>query len=73
VIRGLLRFLAYSLAFWFIYRVVVGALRNLTKDARKRPPDSTNQSETKTEPPPDYHDVKDARFKDLPKDSSEHS
>ena len=60
MVRGLLRFLAYALAIWFIYRVVIGALRHVVQDARKKPP----------EPPPDYHDVKDARFKDLPNDSS---
>lgn len=73
MLRGLLRFLAYSLAFWFIYRVVIGAIRNLTQGSRKKPSEQQPDTESTAERPPDYHDVKDASFKDLPKDSSEHS
>ncbi|MGA3245386.1 MAG: hypothetical protein ABSE41_12275 [Bacteroidota bacterium] len=71
MVRGLLRFLAYALVFWFIYRVVIGALRHVIQDARKKPPEPPPQSQAKTEQPPDYRDVKDAHFKDLPNDSSE--
>ncbi|TSA21900.1 hypothetical protein D4R75_05680 [bacterium] len=74
MLLGLLRFLAYTLAFWFVYRVVVGALRYITRDAQKndgagpQPPRQTrNDDQT------NYLDVKDARFKDLPDDSSKPS
>jgi hypothetical protein len=74
VLRGLLQFLAYTLAFWFIYRVIVGALRYITRNAQKRdgpgpqpPRDATDDDH------PNYLDVKDARFKDLPDDSSKPS
>jgi hypothetical protein len=71
VLRGLLRFLAYALAFWFIYRVVIGALRHVAPDSRRKPSEPPPQQEEKDVPAPDYRDVKDARFKDLPKDSSD--
>jgi hypothetical protein len=73
VLRGLLRFLAYGLAFWFIYRVVIGALRHLAQESRKKPSEPPPQSESKTEQQADYRDVKDASFKDLPDDSSKTS
>lgn len=73
MLRGLLRFLAYALAFWFIYRVVIGALRHVAQDARKKSSEPPPQGETKTEQQADYRDVKDARFKDLPNDSEKHS
>jgi hypothetical protein len=73
VLRGLLRFLAYSLAFWFIYRVVVSAFRHVTPDGRKKPPEPQPPHDPKEEQQPDYRDVKDARFKDLPGDSSKSS
>ena len=62
-----LKMVAYLLAFWFVYRVVVGALRYLAGDSsskeqvRKEPPRGQKQSE-----PPVYRDIKDAHFKDLP-------
>jgi hypothetical protein len=73
VLRGLLRFLAYALAFWFVYRVVIGALRHLAQETRKKPPEPPPQQETKTGHQADYRDVKDASFKDLPNDSSKPS
>ncbi len=73
MLRGLLRFLAYALAFWLIYRVVVGALRHLAQDVRKEASQPRPPSETKAEQQTDYHDVKEARFKDLPDDSSKQS
>lgn len=73
MLRGLLRFLAYGLAFWFIYRVVIGALRHLAQDAQRKPSEPPPPKESKTEQQPDYRDVKDARFKDLPNDSSKPS
>ncbi|HTY36473.1 MAG TPA: hypothetical protein VMH23_05150 [Bacteroidota bacterium] len=69
MLRGFLRVLAYSLAFWFVYRVVVGAFRSLTQDTQRRPSEpQPPPREPKSSPPPDYGDVRDARFKDLPKD-----
>jgi hypothetical protein len=68
---GFLRFLAYSLMFIFVYRVVVGAFRYITGDPKTprtsapEPPPETKKPET-----PAYQDVKDAKFKDLPSDSS---
>ena len=74
MLRGLLRFIAYSLLFWFVYRVVVGALRFLTHDSsRKEEPPPRSPDETKDERQPDYRDVKDASFTDLPKDDSKPS
>ena len=71
MLRGFLRFVAYALAFWFVYRVIVGAFRHISRDAGKRDGgDRPPARETKNEDPPSYHDVKDARFKDLPNDSS---
>lgn len=74
MLLGLLRFLAYTFAFWFVYRVVVGALRYITRDAQKNdgagpqpPRQARNDDQT------NYLDVKDARFKDLPDDSSKPS
>jgi hypothetical protein len=73
VLRGLLRFLAYALAIWFIYRVVIGALRHLAQGTRKKPLEPPPKGETKPEQQTDYRDVKDAHFKDLPDDSSKPS
>ncbi len=71
MLRGLLRFIAYSLAFWFIYRVVVGALRYITHDSsRKEEPPPAPPREPKEQSQPGYRDVKDARFTDLPSDDS---
>ena len=74
MLLGLLRFLAYTLAFWFVYRVIVGALRYITRDAQRNdeagpqpPRQARNDDQT------NYLDVKDARFKDLPDDSSKPS
>lgn len=70
----MLRFIAYSLAFWFVYRVVVGAFRHLLHDTTKNQVEEEQpRRETKIEEPPNYHDVKDARFKDIPNDSSKPS
>jgi flagellar biosynthesis/type III secretory pathway M-ring protein FliF/YscJ len=74
VLRGLLRFIAYFLAFWFVYRVVVGAFRHIMQDsAKKEEPGPRPPSEPKEESRPDYRDVKDARYTDLPKDDSKPS
>ena len=73
MLRGLLRFLAYGLAFWFIYRVVIGALRHLRQENRQKPSEPPPERESKAEQQADYHDVKDARFKDLPNDSTKPS
>lgn len=74
VLRGLLQFLAYMLAFWFIYRVIVGAIRYFTRDAQKKDgPGPQPPREAKNDDQTNYLDVKDARFKDLPDDSSKPS
>lgn len=70
----MLRFLAYSLAFWFVYRVIVGAFRQITREASKgQAGEQPTRRETKSDEPPDYHDIKEARFKDIPGDSSKPS
>jgi len=71
VILSFLRFLAFTLMFIFIYRVVVGAFRFLTGDQKKRPMTGPEPppGPSKTEPPA-YRDVKDAEFKDLPPNST---
>ena len=69
MLLGLLRFIAYGLAFWFIYKVIVGAIQYLIGDAnRKGSPEKRVRQETKKEDRPSYGDVRDATFKDLPKD-----
>lgn len=71
MILNFLRFLAYTLMFIFIYRIVVGALRYISGDEKKpkmsgpAPPPTSKKSE-----PPAYQDVQDAKFKDVPSDSS---
>jgi hypothetical protein len=71
VILGFLRFLAYTLMFIFVYRVVVGAFRYIVGD-EKRPPASGSvpPREPKKTEDPTYRDVKDAKFKDVPSDPS---
>ena len=71
MILSFLRFLAFTLMFIFVYRVVVGAFRFLTGDQKKRQmsgPDAPREPK-KTEVAT-YHDVKDAEFKDVPPDST---
>ena len=71
MILGFLRFLAYTLMFIFVYRVVVGAFKYIVGDEKKQrtsgpePPLESKKPET-----PAYQDVKDAKFKDVPSDSS---
>ena len=64
----LLRFLAIALAIYFIYRLIISTIRYLTQDrgsdsrhASEPPPQNPQPKE-----PPEYRDIKDARFKDLP-------
>ena len=74
VLVSLLRFLAYTLAIWFIYRVIVGALRFISRDAQKNDgPGTQPPRQAKHDDHTTYLDVKDARFKDLPDDSSKPS
>ena len=71
---GLLRIVAYALAFWFVYRVVVGALRYLSsKPETKETPRGEPSSKSDKSDPSLYRDVKDARFKDIPDDSAKPS
>ena len=74
MIIGFLRFLAFTLMFVFVYRVIVGAFRYLT-GADKTPPISGPQPprDPKKNEPPSYGDVKDAEFKDVPPDSTKPS
>lgn len=65
-----LRFLAYALMFIFVYRVVVGAFRYIAGDARKPKVSNPEPPTPKKTEPPAYQDVKDAKFKDVPSDSS---
>ena len=70
----LLRFIAYLLAFWFIYKVVVGAFQYLAGGSqRKETPESKVRQESKEREQPTYPDVRDAEFKDLPKDPTKPS
>ncbi len=66
----LLRFVAIALAIYFIYRLIVSTIRYLTQD---RGSDSRHASEPppqnpQAKEPPEYRDIQDARFKDLPRD-----
>ena len=71
---GLLRMIAYVLAFWFVYRVVTGALRYLSSEPEKN---ETPRGEPTPKPdksdPSLYRDIKDARFKDIPDDTAKPS
>ena len=74
MLLGLLRFIAYGLMFWFIYRVVIGALRYLAGDSQpKVPPRSEEPPAQNKSDPSIYRDVKDAQFKDLPDDTQKPS
>ena len=69
MILSFLRFLAFTLMFIFVYRVVVRAFRFLTGDTKNRPTSGTEPPlEPKKTDIPAYHDVKDAEFKDVPPD-----
>lgn len=69
-----LRFLALSLMFMFIYRVVVGAFRYIAGDNKKPSrPEARSTGEAKKPEQSTYSDVKDAEFKDLPPDSTKPS
>jgi hypothetical protein len=71
VILSFLRFLAFTLLFIFVYRVIVGAFRFLAGDAQKPPTSGPQPPRESSKPePPAYHDVKDAQFKDVPPDST---
>ena len=71
MILGFLRFLAYALMFIFIYRVIVGAFRYIAGDEKKTPVSGPEPPrEPKKTEPPAYQDVKDAKFKDVPEDST---
>lgn len=71
MLLGFLRFVAYTLMFIFIYRVIVGALRYLAGVSGKRQASRQDiPPEPKKSSAPDYHDVKDAQFKDVPPNGS---
>lgn len=73
MILSFLRFLAFTLMFIFIYRVVVGAFRFLKGDEKNRPisaPPPPGEPK-KTDAP--YRDVKDAKFEDVSSDSTKPS
>lgn len=70
----LLRYLAFALMFWFIYRVIVSAFRYLAGDSqREEPPKPQEPPDQKKNDPSIYRDVKDAQFKDLPDDTQKPS
>ena len=74
MILSFLRFLALTLLFIFIYRLIVGAFRYLKGDEKKPPMSGPQPSqEPKKNDPHAYLDVKDAEFKDVPPDSSKPS
>ena len=74
MILGFLRFVAYTLMFIVVYRVIVGALRYITGDEKKpRMPGPEPPSAPKKTEPPAYRDVQDAKFKDVPSDSTDPS
>ena len=71
MILSFLRFLAFTLMFIFVYRVVVGAFKFLTGDAKRHPMSGPEPpGGPKKTDAPEYHDVKDAEFKDVPPDST---
>jgi len=71
VILGFLRFLAYTLMFIVVYRIIVGAFRYISGDEKQprvsgpESPPAPKKTETSA-----YQDVKEAKFKDVPPDSS---
>jgi hypothetical protein len=67
--------IAYGLVFFFIYRLVVRFIQNLTHADRSEaaqnsqpPPESTLNDEPAAPP-----DIRDAHFRDLPDDSQKSS
>gem|GEM_PF-1159261 len=71
----ILRFVILSLAFFFIYRLIVRTYQYLRRDERSQP------SQGPHPPPPDSMrdkpvppaDIRDARFRDIPDDSQKPS
>lgn len=67
---SLVRIGLYFFIFYFIYRVIVGFLRGLTGENKKRatgqPPQPTPQKPVQT-----YTNVEDAKFKDIPPENKE--
>ena len=74
MLLGFLRFIAYSLAFWFAYKVISGAMHYLSEESKpKASPRQQGSQQPGKSQPTEYTDVKDAQFKDLPNDSKKPS
>jgi hypothetical protein len=70
----MIRFILIFLAFYLLFRVVQGIVRSLAGGQWQsflRGTGTTDQQTRKE--PPEYHDVRDASFKDIPSDKSKES
>ncbi len=73
----MLRFILLVIAFYLLFRIIQSVVRFFLRswqrgeDERRREYDLPRQPPKKE--PPQYRDVKDARFKDLPDDESKPS
>jgi hypothetical protein len=70
----MLRFILILLAFYLLFRVIQGIVRALAAWQRQSFPrnaDTTDRQARKESP--EYRDVRDANFKDLPDDDSKES
>jgi hypothetical protein len=65
------RLILILLAFYLLYRVIQGIVRALTGGPRQRVSRSAGATDQQAQrEPPEYHDVRDATFKDIPSDKS---
>jgi hypothetical protein len=67
----MLRFLLFVIGFYLLFRIIQGVLRYLVSGKRERFRSDEMPPRPPKEEPPQYRDVKDATFKDLPGDKSE--
>jgi len=68
------RLILILLAFYLLFRVIQGVVRALTEGSRRRVPRSADKTGQETrKQSPEYRDVRDASFKDIPDDESKAS
>jgi hypothetical protein len=70
----MIRFILIFLAFYLLFRVVQGIVRSLSGGQRQSFPRGTETPDQQApKEPPEYRDVRDASFKDIPNDESKES
>ncbi|MBI3586530.1 MAG: hypothetical protein HY088_05320 [Ignavibacteriales bacterium] len=68
MLRLLFRFLLWAFAFYFVYKLIKNVYRTLIGEPKK-PAQPSQEPEAPEQDDSKYGDVKDAIFKDVPKDS----